>query len=86
MEWLLVGTVILMLPVIDGGPEKPGDILKSVPIGIAATEVDCETAGRAMVDVFNRKGRGSTLSIFNCVELTSDQVRIIGEAQGFKPE
>lgn len=84
MQWLLITSVILAQPVLDGGPEKVGDIIDAGTIGIAATEQDCIAAGEATAAIFDRAGNGSVITTFNCIEISLELAREIETAQGFE--
>lgn len=84
MQWLLIVSIVLVKPVLDGGSEKVGDIIDTGTIGIAATEQDCIGAGEATVAIFDRAGNGSIISTFNCVEISLELAREIETAQGFE--
>lgn len=78
--WFVLLTIILQKPVIDGGPEKIGDVLKSSLVGASDTEADCEKAGAILAEKLAEIGGGSVVVVHDCVPLPAS----VGEAQGFE--
>jgi hypothetical protein len=79
--WFVLLTIILQKPVLDGGPEKIGDVLKSSLIGATITEAECQAAADATADAFYEIGGGSVAVVTNCVLLPAS----VGDAQGMEP-
>ena len=78
--WFVLLTIILQKPVLDGGPEKMGDVLKSSLIGATATEKECKAASADIAAQFYEIGGGSVAVVTSCVLLPA----AVGEAQGME--
>jgi hypothetical protein len=84
--WMLIIVSMLARPVIDGGPERVGDVVQSKAFGYAETEEKCYEGGNALTDVFDTAGGGSVINAPVCIEVSSTLAEEIADAQEFQSQ
>ncbi|MCW3783011.1 hypothetical protein [Defluviimonas salinarum] len=85
MHWFLTIFVILAKPVTDGGSEKPGDLLKYLPMGATQTEAQCEEIAADFTGALRATGQDSVIVLHNCTPIPVATSDAIGDAQGWTP-
>lgn len=79
--WYVLVTLVLALPVTDGGTEKQGDIIESSLMGAALTKEKCESGAAILADILTEQGGGSVIVATDCIEMDAQ----VAEIKGFEP-
>lgn len=78
--WYVLVTLVLALPVTDGGPEKQGDVIESSLMAAALTEEKCRSGAAVLADILAKQGGGSVIVSTDCIEMGAE----VGEIKGFE--